>query len=93
MADTLELEELEVIDSIGTDFSAKVILFNDEWHSFDEVINQLLKALKCSQQHAENLTWEVHNNGKSVVFEGDIQDALRITSILGEISLNSIIEF
>jgi ATP-dependent Clp protease adaptor protein ClpS len=93
MADTLELEETEVIDSIGTDFSAKVILFNDEIHSFDEVIEQLIKALRCSRSHAEGLTYEVHSKGKSAVFEGELQEALRITSILSEIALNTVIEY
>lgn len=90
---TQELEEsdVEVFDEI-TD-QAKVILYNDEWHTFDEVIAQLIKALHCSQDHAEALTWEVHNKGKAIVFGGDISECLRVSSVLEEIDLHTQIEY
>ncbi|MEX2351060.1 MAG: ATP-dependent Clp protease adaptor ClpS [Balneolaceae bacterium] len=65
----------------------KLILFNDEVHSFEEVINQLVKALGCSLSRAEGLTWEVHNKGKAIVFEGVFEECLQINSVLQEIEL------
>lgn len=90
---TQETEEQEVstIDEVG--HSAKVILFNDEWHTFDEVINQIIKATNCSIERAENLTLEVHERGKAVVYEGDMPDCLRVSSVLEEIELHTQIEF
>ncbi|MEK6565628.1 MAG: ATP-dependent Clp protease adaptor ClpS, partial [Bacteroidota bacterium] len=61
---------------------AKVILFNDEVHSFDEVIDQIIKAIRCDTTKAEALTWEVHNSGKAVVFEGVMNDCMQVSSIL-----------
>jgi ATP-dependent Clp protease adaptor protein ClpS len=46
----------------------KLILYDDDIHTFDEVINQLMKALGCSRAHAEELTYKVHNEGKAVVY-------------------------
>lgn len=71
---------------------ATVILFNDEDHTFDEVIFQLMKALGCTQAKAEQLTWEVHNNGKAAVFEGPMTECLRVSAILEEIALHTQIE-
>lgn len=71
---------------------AKVILFNDDVHTFDEVIAQLIKALRCSTQKAESLAWEVHNNGKAVVYTGEMQECLRVNSVLEEIALHTQIE-
>jgi ATP-dependent Clp protease adaptor protein ClpS len=71
---------------------ATVILFNDELHTFDEVIGQLIKALRCETAKAEALTWEVHNNGKSAVFEGPMDDCVRISGVLEEIALHTQIE-
>jgi ATP-dependent Clp protease adapter protein ClpS len=71
---------------------AKVILFNDEIHSFDEVIVQIIKAIGCDISKAEALTWEVHNAGKAMVFEGQMSECLRISHVLEEISLNTQIE-
>jgi len=74
------------------DHPAKVILFNDDVHSFDEVIEQLIKATGCTTTKAESLAWEVHNNGKAMVFEGIMDECLRVSHILEEISLNTQIE-
>ena len=71
---------------------AKVILFNDEVHSFDEVIDQIIKAVRCDTTKAEALTWEVHNSGKAVVFEGVMNDCMQVSSILEEIALHTQIE-
>jgi ATP-dependent Clp protease adaptor protein ClpS len=70
----------------------KVILFNDEWHTFEEVINQIIKATQCSLEKAEQLTWEVHDSGKAMVFEGEMSDCLRVSSVLEEIKLHTQIE-
>jgi ATP-dependent Clp protease adaptor protein ClpS len=71
---------------------AKVILFNDEIHSFDEVIGQIIKATGCNTSKAEALTWEVHNSGKANVFEGEMDNCLKVSHILEEIALNTQIE-
>jgi len=70
----------------------KVILFNDEVHTFDEVIAQLIKATGCSSTRAEGLAWEVHTTGKAVCFEGGLGDCLRVSGVLEEIGLHTMIE-
>ena len=92
-SDTLEILEPEVIDSTTSTLSAKCILFNDEWHSFEEVIEQIIKATKCSFEKAERHTMEVHFNGKSVVYTGDLSRALSVSTVLEEISLRTNVEF
>jgi ATP-dependent Clp protease adapter protein ClpS len=67
----------------------RVILYDDDIHTFDEVINQLLKAIGCSLAKAEELTWKVHNEGKATVFEGEFESCLRVDSVLKEIQLVS----
>jgi len=71
---------------------AKVILFNDDIHTFDEVIAQLIKAIHCDSQQAEAITWEVHTRGKAAVYEGDMPECLRVSGILEEIALHTQIE-
>jgi ATP-dependent Clp protease adaptor protein ClpS len=65
----------------------RLILYDDEVHTFDEVINQLIKALGCSQAKAEEITYKVHFEGKAIVFEGTFEECLKINSILQEIQL------
>ena len=67
----------------------RVLLFNDEWHTFEEVIEQLMKAINCSFDTARSYTFEVHIRGKAVVFEGQLSECLKVTSILEEIALHT----
>ncbi|SRR5258706_11676214 len=71
---------------------AKVILFNDEVHTFDEVIGQIIKATGCDVAKAEALTWEVHNSGKANVFTGPISQCMEVSHVLEEIELMTQIE-
>ena len=67
----------------------RVILFNDEWHSFDEVINQIIKAVQCSYDKARDFAFEAHVKGKAEVYKGDLNKCLKISAILEEIALNT----
>ncbi len=67
----------------------KVLLFNDDWHTFDEVILQLIKALKCSVGKAKRFAFEAHVKGSAVIFTGELSECLQITSVLEEIALHT----
>ena len=84
---TQEYNEEDIITSI--DLPLKVMLFNDNFHTFDEVIGQICKATTASRERAEAHAWEVHTKGKSVVFDGEMGECLRVSSILEEISLHT----
>lgn len=86
------LQQEEKDTDVLVEQPAKVILFNDEIHSFDEVIGQIIKATGCDTTKAESLTWEVHTSGKAMVFEGQMDNCLKVSHILEEIALNTQIE-
>ncbi len=86
-SDTLVLVGDDV-DTI-TEIPVKVLLFNDNIHTFDEVISQVSKAIACSEQHAEKIAMEVHTRGKAIVYDGDISECLRVSSVLEEIALHT----
>ena len=65
----------------------KVILFNDDIHSFDEVIVQVQKATGCTLLEATRITMEAHFNGKAVAYTGDFADCHKVAGILREIEL------
>ena len=82
------LEEEKTNISLGS----KVILFNDDWHTFEEVISQIILATKCSLAEAQEKTLEVHLNGKGVVYSGELAECLKVSGILEEIMLHTQIE-
>lgn len=65
----------------------KVVLFNDDIHSFEEVILQLIKATGCAQHEAEAIALEAHFKGKAVAFTGDFAKCFKVTGVLREIQL------
>jgi ATP-dependent Clp protease adaptor protein ClpS len=67
----------------------KVILYNDDWHTFDEVIVQLIKAIQCNIEDARAFAFEVHVKGLAVVFNGSLQKCLKVSSVLEEIELHT----
>ncbi len=86
-----ELKQYENYSDETTDveLSSKVILYNDDWHTFDDVINQLIKAIKCTYEQARAYAFEVHVKGKAIVFNGSLSDCLKVSGILEEIALNT----
>jgi len=84
--------ETEQRDEVGVQEPARVILFNDEVHTFDEVIAQLMKAIRCTHGKAEALAWEVHTNGKAAVYAGELLRCMEVSHILEEITLMTQIE-
>ncbi|MFI5252830.1 MAG: ATP-dependent Clp protease adaptor ClpS [Bacteroidota bacterium] len=84
--------EVEIAVDTEKQEPAKVILFNDEVHTFDEVISQIIKATGCDTTRAEALTWEVHNTGKAVVYEGEMPKCIQVSGVLEEIELMTQIE-
>ena len=71
----------------------RVILYNDDWHTFDQVIGQLMKALACSRELARAHTLNVHNLGRDVVFNGSREDCQGVVKVLREIRLQTEIDW
>jgi ATP-dependent Clp protease adapter protein ClpS len=87
---TESIEDVEL--SNGLDNPSRVILFNDDIHTFDEVAIQLMKAINCTPEQGYGYAWEIHTKGKANVFEGEMGDCLRVSAILEEINLHTQIE-
>ncbi len=83
--------ESDLLEQVA--LAAKVILFNDEEHTFDEVTTQIIRATGCSADIAHSLTLEVHHRGKAMVFEGPLEGCLQVSAVLEEIALHTQIEW
>jgi ATP-dependent Clp protease adaptor protein ClpS len=87
-----EKTEQDTRESVELDNPWQTVLFNDEVHSFDEVILQVQKATGYSLERATDITWRVHTNGKAVVFIGSKEDCEKVASILQQIRLIAQVE-
>jgi ATP-dependent Clp protease adaptor protein ClpS len=64
-----------------------VILYNDDYHSFGEVILQLQKATGCSLENAWAIADEAHSTGRAVAYTGTQEECERVAGILRQIRL------
>ena len=90
MSATQELLSPTDIDTTTEGFT--LILFNDSHHSFEEVIEQIIKATGYGTDKAEAITMEVHTKGKAAVLSGELARCLKAQTILEEIFLRTSIE-
>jgi ATP-dependent Clp protease adaptor protein ClpS len=89
---TLETPSVDVHPDTELGNPWQVVLFNDEVHTFDEVILQVQKATGYSLERAGEITWRVHHNGKAVVYIGDLPECEKVEAVLAQIRLITKVE-
>jgi ATP-dependent Clp protease adapter protein ClpS len=85
--------ETLVQTQVEVQLPSRVLLYNDDVHTYDEVIFQLMKATGCPLFEAESMVLEVDLRGQAYVFEGEMLRCLNVSSILEEIELLTEVEF
>ncbi len=71
------LTETEVLVETDELIEKKLIVFNDDYNTFDHVINTLIKVCDHTPEQAEQCTWLIHYKGKCVVKKGE-EDQLEL---------------
>ena len=84
--------EVAIEEETAVDTPWRVILYDDDIHTFEEVIVQLMKATGCSAQQAEQHAWTVHTSGKDCVYQGEFFECFRVQGVLRQIQLVTEIE-
>jgi ATP-dependent Clp protease adaptor protein ClpS len=82
---TQTLPEREV--GTGLDQPWMVILFNDDYHTFDAVVGQVQKATGCSTGEAFQITYSAHTNGRATAYVGTKPACEQVAAVLREIEL------
>jgi ATP-dependent Clp protease adaptor protein ClpS len=85
-------EFIEPIDIDTTTGNFTLILFNDSYHEFEEVINQVMKATGFTYEKSEVITLEAHIKGRAVVLSGNLTRCLSVQAVLEEIALKTALE-
>jgi ATP-dependent Clp protease adaptor protein ClpS len=71
MKHTHQQEELvEVLETVETTDVMDLVVFNDDFNTFDHVINTLIRVCKHSVEQAEQCTHIIHYKGKCAVKNG-----------------------
>jgi ATP-dependent Clp protease adaptor protein ClpS len=76
----------------GLDEPWMVILFNDDHHTFDAVVDQVQKATGCDPGEAFQITYSAHTNGQAIAYVAAKPACEQVAAVLREIDLHVEIE-
>ena len=83
-------ELLDLLEEKVTTYS--IILYNDDFNTFDHVISCLVQICNHEVIQAEQCAWIVHTNGKCIVKTGEYKELDPLCTLLLEKGLSAIIE-
>ncbi len=88
-----ELEELvEVADDADTGKINDLVVYNDDFNTFDHVINTLIKVCKHNATQAEQCTYIIHFKGKCAVKKGTFKELKPMREGICEAGIKATIE-
>ena len=87
--DTLIEEEVDILEKEIIEETKEIVLYDDDFNTFDFVIESLIKVCKHSAIEAEQCTHIVHYNGKCGVKRGNMSKLKPMCSALLERGLTA----
>ena len=67
-------EDVSVLEDIGEESLRNLMVYNDDFNTFEHVINTLIKVCKHDVHQAEQCTFLIHYKGKCSVKKGDYEE-------------------
>lgn len=66
----------------------KTILFNCNCHTFEAVTQQIIRAIQCTREKADDLAFFADSIGSVTIYEGTKDKCEKVAKVLGSIGLN-----
>lgn len=80
-------ERIELLEKSDNIYSHKVILFNDDYNTFDHVEDCLVRICCMSLRKAKEVAMEAHTKGKAVCYSGSLEECETVAEKLAEENL------
>lgn len=94
MYDSLSKEQEDIlVDELTTDGEqTQLVVLNDDYNTFDWVIECFMEVLNHTSEQSEQLAWIVHTKGRASVKLGPFEELKPLKDALTDRGLNAIIE-
>jgi len=69
-----EKELTDVLEVIDVADVKDLVVFNDDFNTFEHVIETLIRVCRHTPEQAEQCTWLIHHKGKCTVKNGDLEE-------------------
>lgn len=90
--DTQELEEIMLLEEIDTGRMSELIVYNDDFNTFDWVIQSFMEVCSYSFEQSEQLSILVHYKGKATVKSGNHNQLKPLKDALVDRGISAVIE-
>jgi ATP-dependent Clp protease adaptor protein ClpS len=87
-----ELDELLVVDEASTGEHTEILVLNDDFNTFEWVIECFMDILNHTSEQSEQLAWIIHTKGRASVKVGPFEVLKPLKDALCDRGLNAIIE-
>ncbi len=88
----MDVQELvEVEETIDSENVKDLMVFNDDFNTFEHVIQTLIKVCKHDAHQAEQCTWLIHYKGKCAVKKGVYQELKPMKEGITDAGINAAI--
>jgi ATP-dependent Clp protease adaptor protein ClpS len=71
---TKEHPQVDVLEAVEITDLKDLIVFNDDFNTFEHVIETLITICRHSAEQAEQCTWIIHHKGKCTVKTGSYEE-------------------
>jgi len=94
MYDSLSKEQEDIlVEELTTDGEqTQLVVLNDDYNTFDWVIECFMDVLSHTSEQSEQLAWIVHTKGRASVKLGTLEELKPYKDALTDRGLNAIIE-
>ena len=85
----LESEQVSYeVDEVTVD-EQNVIIYNDDYNTFEHVIATLIKVCRHTKEQAEQCTWLIHYKGKCAVKSGEFNKLVPIKDAICDAGIDA----
>ena len=84
-----EQESVDVMEVTEITDLMNLVVFNDDFNTFEHVIETLIKVCEHSTDQAEQCTWIIHFKGKCSVKTGSFEDLRPLRESICEAGINA----
>ncbi len=90
--DVQELEDIMLLEDISTGLKSELIVYNDDFNTFDWVIQSFMDVCSHTFEQSEQLSLLVHYKGKAIVKTGPMNELRPLKDALVDRGLSATIE-
>jgi ATP-dependent Clp protease adaptor protein ClpS len=76
------------VDEVTVD-EQNVVIYNDDYNTFEHVIDTLIKVCKHTNEQAEQCTWLIHHKGKCAVKSGEFEKLVPIKNAICDAGIDA----